>query len=84
MANGGPGVFAHLRDLSAGDIVYLTPPNEAQRIYSIETVRTVAPDDLSVLYPTTTDRLTLITCDSFDFVSFTYLERIVATAARVQ
>lgn len=84
MADGGPGVFAHLRDLSAGSDVYLTMPGDAERIYSVESVRIVAPDDLSVLYPTTEDRLTLITCDSFDYLSFTYLERIVAIAARVQ
>ena len=57
-------------------------PNDAQPARS--RTRTVAPDDMSVLYPTAEDRLTLITCDSFDYLSFTYLERIVAIAERVQ
>ena len=84
MANGSPGIFAHLRNLSAGSEIFLTVPDETERIYSVQTVRTVAPDELSVLYPTNDERLTLITCDSFDYLSFTYLERIVAVAERVQ
>lgn len=84
MADGSPGVFAHLHNLTAGNEVLLMLPDRSQRIYRVETVRTVAPDDMSVLYPTTDERLTMITCDNFDFLSFTYLERVVAVAERVQ
>lgn len=84
MADGSPGVFARLRNLAPDSEIFLTVPDESERIYSVQTVRVVAPDDLSVLYPTDDDRLTLITCDNFDYLSFTYLERIVAIAERIQ
>jgi LPXTG-site transpeptidase (sortase) family protein len=84
LSDGRPGVFAHLQNLTTGNEVFLTLPDDTQRIYAVQTVRTVAPDDLSVLYPSSEDRLTLITCDNFDYLSFTYLERIVAVAERVQ
>jgi sortase (surface protein transpeptidase) len=41
------------------------------------------PDDLTVLYPTTDERLTLITCDSYDFLQDAYLERMVVIADRI-
>ena len=84
MADGSAGVFARLRDLSAGDAVYLTLPEGSQRLYSIESVRSVAPDYLNVLYPTPEDRLTLITCGSYNFTTLTYEERIVASAIRIE
>jgi sortase (surface protein transpeptidase) len=36
-----------------------------------------------VLYPTDTDRITLITCDSYDFLQNTYQDRLVVVADRV-
>lgn len=43
-------------------------------------IRSTEPDDLSVLYPSAQNMLTLITCDNYDFVSNTYLTRTIVTA----
>jgi LPXTG-site transpeptidase (sortase) family protein len=83
MANGSPGIFAHLNDLETGDVLLLFLPDGVTRMYNVSAVRTVDPDDLSVLYPTAGDELTLITCDDYDFTTNTYLERLVVTSTRV-
>ncbi len=82
MPDGSAGIFAGFDDLNLGDPVILTL-NDAQQRYSITSITTVAPDDLSVLYPTQTDRITLITCDSYDFLQNTYQDRLVVVADRV-
>lgn len=81
MADGRPGVFARLDKLDAGDALILSR-GRLQRKYVVSAVKTVSPDDLSVLYPTTEDRLTLITCDNYDFLQNVYQERIVVIADR--
>lgn len=82
MRDGRQGIFANLRNLQTGDTAILTMEG-VERRYEIREIRHVAPDDLSVLYPTQGERLTLITCDQFDFLQNVYRERIVAIAERV-
>lgn len=82
MPDGRPGIFARLENLDAGDPIILTLDGNEQR-YQVTEVKRVEPDDLSVLYPSTTDKLTLITCDDYSFVQNTYLERVVVIAERV-
>lgn len=82
MPDGSAGIFAKFDELKLGDPVILTL-NDAQQRYSIASITTVSPDDLSVLYPTDNDRITLITCDSYDFLQNTYQERLVVVADRV-
>jgi LPXTG-site transpeptidase (sortase) family protein len=82
MRDGSAGVFASIDDLNAGDLIVLTEGTEA-RNYAVTEVYTVAPDDLSPVYPSTTDRLTLITCDGYDFLRNAYTERVIVVAERI-
>lgn len=82
MRDGRPGIFARIEELRMGDPVILTQSGVEQR-YAVTDIKRVSPDDLSVLYPTSNDRITLITCDSYDFLQNTYQERIVVVAERV-
>jgi LPXTG-site transpeptidase (sortase) family protein len=82
MSDGRPGVFAGLDRLAPGDPIILMQGGREQR-YRVREVRRVEPRDLTVLYPSTTERMTLITCDDYSFVQNTYLERIAVIADRV-
>lgn len=82
LANGRPGVFANLDELATDDIIVLTSSGEEYR-FIITTVYSTVPNDLQPLMPTTEDRLTLITCDSYDFFSNSYLERTIVIAERL-
>jgi LPXTG-site transpeptidase (sortase) family protein len=82
LRDGRQGVFAPLKELSAGDIIILRRANEERR-YVIVEIGNVEPTDLTPLYPTTTDRLTLITCDDYDFFRDTYATRTVVVADRL-
>lgn len=79
--DGGRGIFNGLYGVNIGDPVYLTVDGQ-QRRYIVTEKRTVRFDDLSVVYPSATDRLTLITCDipSFDSSADVYWERLVIVA----
>lgn len=79
MANGRPGVFASIKTMQVGEPLILSRGSLEKR-YTVSQVRIVPPDDLSVLYPTTQDRLTLITCGDYDFLQNQYRERIVVIA----
>jgi LPXTG-site transpeptidase (sortase) family protein len=82
--DGTPAVFAELDKLRIHDTVTLHFGGLPYR-YRVTEMRYVAQDDLTVLYPTTQDQLTLITCDevSYDPVSKTYAKRLVIIAIRV-
>ncbi len=80
--DGSLGVFASLSELAYGDEILLEI-NTERRIYSIDSVHLTTADDMSVLYPTDSEQLTLITCSGFDFVTSTYAERLVAVAVRI-
>jgi len=82
MPDGSGGVFKALHDLKIGDSLVVKIDNR-ERWYVVQELRTVAPDDLSVLYPTPNDILTLITCDEYDFISGVYRSRFVVVAGRV-
>lgn len=82
MADGSGGIFRSLRDLKWGDPVVLTLGDDQQQ-YAVTEVKTVAPNDLSVVYPTTEDQITLITCDSYSFLQNVYQDRLVVVATRV-
>lgn len=79
--DGGRGVFNWLERVALGDPIYLTVDGQQRRYRVIET-KSVAFDDLSVVYPTTDERLTLITCDvpSYDPNAAFYWERLVVVA----
>jgi LPXTG-site transpeptidase (sortase) family protein len=83
MADGRLGVFATIEELADGDLVVIYHGTE-ERQYGVREVTRVAPDDLTVLYPTQAEQLTLITCDAYDFFQNAYLERVVVIADRLQ
>jgi LPXTG-site transpeptidase (sortase) family protein len=82
MSDGRTGIFASLDRLSIGDPVTLTQHGE-ERFYQVTQKFITDPTDLTVLYPSPTDRLTLITCSAYDFLTDEYRERFVVIAERV-
>jgi len=82
--NGNPGIFAGLYNVNVGDVIILSE-GRIERRYVVIDKRTVRYDDVSVVYPTTDNRLTLITCDlpSLDAATGTYLDRLVVIARLV-
>ncbi len=79
--NGKPGIFAGLYQLNIGDPVIVTVGG-SERHYVVSSKFSVHYDDLSVAYPTSDNRLTLITCDlpSFDATTQSYTQRLVVVA----
>ena len=82
LADGRAGVFANIGALKVGDPIVLTHGSD-ERHYVVTQLETVAPDDLSALYPTSTDQLTLVTCSNYNFLQDAYLERVVVVAQRI-
>ena len=83
LRDGSPGIFANLDKISVGSDILLSD-GAGTRFYRVDAVKTVAPDDLSVLRPTEHETLTLLTCSDYDIVTNTYRERVVVTADRYQ
>ncbi|MBZ0306965.1 MAG: sortase [Anaerolineae bacterium] len=81
LRNGTPGVFSRIDELKPGDVVTLSE-NGTSYDYRVTEVKVVEADDLSVVYPTPVERVTLITCTGYDFLTNTYNQRIVVVAER--
>ncbi len=82
LSDGRRGVFASLTTLKAGDRVIVQYQGE-ERQYTISSIYTVPPEDLTPIYPTNEDQLTLITCDDYNFLSDSYETRTIVVAQRV-
>jgi len=82
MRDGRAGVFADLGSLQSGDRVLVRQGDE-EIVYSVTEIFNTSPDDLTPLYPASEDRLTLITCDDYNFFSDSYQERTIVVAERV-
>jgi LPXTG-site transpeptidase (sortase) family protein len=82
LADGRQGVFARVGEVKIGDPI-IVQEGDSQRHYIVRAVEVTTPDDLSVLYPTQDDQLTLITCDAYDFFQDVYRERTVVIAERI-
>ncbi|MDQ7023951.1 MAG: sortase [Anaerolineae bacterium] len=82
--SGEPAVFSELDTLRAGDVIFVRD-GDLQRRYIVFEVRIVDYRDLTVLYPTTTSRLTLITCSIPSYVAAQnlYYERVAVIAYAV-
>lgn len=80
---GNPEIFFHLDQVPIGQRVILRTDDDVMQYRIIERFEVVATD-LSVIYPTTDERLTLITCDmaSFDATRRNYDQRVVVIAMR--
>lgn len=79
LRDGTKGAFGFLNQISVGDRVILRE-GDRQTQYVIIEIYNTTPDDLRPVYPTITPRLTLITCDNYDFFSNSYLERTIIVA----
>jgi sortase A len=73
------GFFRGLKDIGRDDIVELIRPGRTDH-YGITQIQTVDPKDVSVLAPTPTPTLTLVTCFPFYYVG-NAPQRYVVTAA---
>ncbi|MGJ3237466.1 MAG: sortase [Anaerolineae bacterium] len=82
LSSGLPGIFAELDNIQVGDVVRIRS-EEVEYTYVVTEIYLTMPDDLQPLMPTPTDRLTLITCDSYDLISNSYRERLIVIAERV-
>lgn len=82
LADGRRGVFANLYDVSVGDIIEIITGGENWR-YIVTDIETTTPTDLTPVLPTQEDRLTLITCGSYNFLSNVYQERLIVVAQRI-
>ncbi|MDX1995162.1 MAG: sortase [bacterium] len=82
LADGRQGVFATLDEVTQGEIIIITRGDEERR-YVVTTVSEVEPDDLTPLYPTDEEILTLITCGEYNFFSDQYEVRQVVVAERL-
>lgn len=61
------GFFRALKDVVVGDALEVATPRGTER-YTIERAWVVDPDDVSVLLPTPTRAITLVTCYPFYFI----------------
>lgn len=82
LSTGQPGIFASLDKLAIGDVIEIES-NGSTYVYEVTEIYNTEPTNLEPLMPTSSDRLTLITCDSYDFLSNTYQERMIIVAERV-
>jgi LPXTG-site transpeptidase (sortase) family protein len=83
LRDGRSGVFRRIGDLQAGDPIILELPTE-ERTYAVREVRETEPTDLTPVYPSAEDALTLITCGAYDFFQDSYQVRVVVVADRTR
>jgi LPXTG-site transpeptidase (sortase) family protein len=82
-ADGKPGPFYNLRQLKVGESI-IVDNGSFHYVYTVLTKRWVHPEDESILDHTETAWLTLVTCDSYDIETRTYLRRLVVRAKLVK
>ena len=83
LADGTPGPFLHLASLIYGDKVQIHAYGSTFT-YEVRSVRSVSPDDTSVLGHRDAPWITLLTCQDFDPASHAYLRRVAVSAVLVQ
>lgn len=81
LANHIPSVFHELHTMQAGDDIFVRDQGDELH-YVVTRVFEVDPADLSILYPSDQEVLTLITCDLDSFTGYEYDRRIVIVAER--
>jgi LPXTG-site transpeptidase (sortase) family protein len=81
-ADGKPGVFSRLKYLGIGEYIFVS--HSGYR-YTYEVIANdfVQPNDASVMKHEEESVLTLITCDSYDEATGTYLRRVAVRAALI-
>ena len=82
-ADGKPGVFYRLKALGVGEYIFVY--NSGYRYtYKVVSSAYVHPNDASVMKHEEESFLTLITCDTYDEKTATYLRRVVVRAVLVE
>jgi len=81
-ADGKPGVFSKLKSLGVGEYIFVYGAGY-RYTYKVVSNDLVQPDDASVMKHEDKSFLTLITCDTYDEKTETYLHRVVIGAALV-
>lgn len=76
-----PSVFYDLDDVELGDEIIVNDHGE-EYVYIVTDIFEVEQYDLSILYPTNTEQLTLMTCDVDSLVGGVYNRRVVVIAER--
>ncbi len=81
-ADGKPGLFSRLKYAKAGDFIFV---HNSGYVYTYKIVSNAydSPDDISVLNHENKPVLTLVTCDTYDVKTKTYLRRVVVKAVLV-
>lgn len=79
MSDGRKGVFATLEQVQVGDLIVLSAGGRETR-YEVREISQTDPTDLGPVRPTGEGRLTIITCDDYDFFRNAYLTRTVIVA----
>lgn len=83
--NGKAGIFFALDKMQVGDMIFIRDGIHILR-FKVTEVRSVDYRDLTVLYPSTDSRLTLITCSIPSYVAKQnlYFERVVVIAEEIK
>jgi LPXTG-site transpeptidase (sortase) family protein len=81
-ADGKPGVFSGLKALGVGEYIYVYSGGY-RYTYKVVSNGFVQPDDITVIKHEEKSYLTLITCDSYDEKTGTYLRRVAVRAVLV-
>ncbi len=81
-ADGFPGPFARIKQLTPGDYIFVHL-NGYRYTYKVVSTSLVAPDDISVLRHEEQSWLTLITCDQFDVKTQAYLRRVAVRSVLI-
>jgi LPXTG-site transpeptidase (sortase) family protein len=83
--DGSPDLFYNLNAVQVGSQIVVNSQGQVFT-YEVQQVYTVAATDLSPVYPTLDERLTLITCDtgSYNSESGQYSQRVIVVAMRIQ
>jgi len=75
------GFFRGLKDVAQGDVIELARPGLTD-FYVIDEIQIVSPENVSVLKPTQTPSLTLVTCFPFYFVGSAPQRYVVRASLR--
>lgn len=82
-ANGKPGPFAYVNELSAGDQIYIHN-NGFIYVYEVRESKLVLPNKITELFKHEEDYwLTLVTCENFDTKSETFTHRRIVRAVLI-
>ncbi|MEW6401705.1 MAG: sortase, partial [Chloroflexota bacterium] len=81
-ADGFPGPFARIKQLLPGDYIFVHF-NGYRYTYQVMTNKYVAPHDISILRHEEKSWITLVTCDTYDVTTGTYLKRVVVRSVLI-